>query len=152
MSGKAAIVMAPKVKGDRGSMLPGRLCGNIPSSILADVYGRKPLLVGGLMCIATGSWAEGWFADLARGVRGVGRATASFASEPRHCGGGLLLGLRAADDTSPGRGPGGGLHLHLGRPRSERSERSEARSEAEALCFKGEALAEACTSRTSHTL
>jgi len=31
-----------------------KLCGNIPSSILSEAYGRKPLLVGGLMSIATG--------------------------------------------------------------------------------------------------
>ncbi|CAK0821146.1 unnamed protein product [Prorocentrum cordatum] len=31
-----------------------KLCWNIPSSILAERYGRKPLLVGGLCCIATG--------------------------------------------------------------------------------------------------
>lgn len=31
-----------------------KLCGNIPSSMLSDAYGRKPLLVMGLMSIATG--------------------------------------------------------------------------------------------------
>ncbi|CAE7901633.1 CAL, partial [Symbiodinium microadriaticum] len=31
-----------------------KLCGNIPSSILSEAYGRKPLLVGGLLSIATG--------------------------------------------------------------------------------------------------
>jgi len=32
-----------------------KLCGNIPSSVLADVYGRKPLLVGGLLCVGIGT-------------------------------------------------------------------------------------------------
>ena len=31
-----------------------RLCGNIPSSIFSEAYGRKALLVGGLMSIGTG--------------------------------------------------------------------------------------------------
>ena len=31
-----------------------KLCGNIPSSILSEAYGRKPLLVLGLTSVATG--------------------------------------------------------------------------------------------------
>ena len=43
-----------------------RLCGNIPSSIFAEAYGRKALLVGGLMSIGTGDLA----ALAAQGPRG----------------------------------------------------------------------------------